>query len=77
MWKEYNEIQEMRKSALAWKKPGQAWIEIGDKVYEFVVCENVNRMMANYKVDLKQCRLRHLMNAEGYVANLDGTVEVR
>ena len=77
MWKEYNEIQEMRKCAIAWKKPGQAWIEIGHKVYEFVVCENMTAMVANYSLDLKQCRLRRLMNAEGYVANLDGTIEIR
>ena len=77
MWKEYNEIQAMRKCAIAWKKPGQAWIEIGHKVYEFVVCENMTVMMANYSLDPKQCRLRRLMNAEGYVANLDGTIEIR
>lgn len=74
MWKQFDEIQVMRRCAYAWKKPGQAWIEIKDKVHEFFVSEAMHSAVD--KMDPKQCRLRRLMKREGYIANLDGIVDL-
>lgn len=74
MWEQFDEIQVMRRCASAWKKPGQAWIEIKDKVHEFFVSEAM--YSAADKMDPKQCRLIRLMKREGYIANLDGIVDL-
>ncbi|MCO5553813.1 hypothetical protein L7F22_007339 [Adiantum nelumboides] len=73
MWDQFAEIQEMRKREHAWKKPAQAWIEVGDKVHEFFVSETAHLVVDG--TGFKQERLRKLLKQEGYVANLQGMVE--
>lgn len=72
MWDQFAEIQEMRKREHAWKMPGQAWIEIKDKVHEFLVSETTHSVVDG--TGFKQERLRKLLLREGYVANLEGMV---
>ncbi|MCO5592261.1 hypothetical protein L7F22_046259 [Adiantum nelumboides] len=74
MWDQFAEIQEMRKREHAWKKPAQAWIEVGDKVHEFFVSETAHLVVDG--TGFKQERLRKLLKQEGYVANLEGMVEL-
>jgi pentatricopeptide repeat protein len=40
-WDDVHTTEELRKNAAAWKKPGSAWIELRDKIHEFVVGESV------------------------------------
>ncbi|KAH7440361.1 hypothetical protein KP509_04G103800 [Ceratopteris richardii] len=69
MWDKFAEIQEMRKRAHAWRKPGQAWIEINEKVHEFLVSEITHQELDG--TGPKQERLQRLLRKEGYVAVLD------
>ncbi|MCO5598372.1 hypothetical protein L7F22_052467 [Adiantum nelumboides] len=40
--KKCNHLQDCRKDFQAWKKPGQAWVEIHDRMHEFVVGEKAH-----------------------------------
>lgn len=37
MWENAGRVEELKKQARVWKKPGKAFIEIGNKVHDFVV----------------------------------------
>ncbi|KAI5077058.1 hypothetical protein GOP47_0009123 [Adiantum capillus-veneris] len=37
LWENLNELEQERKQASAWKKPGRAWIEVKNKIHEFSV----------------------------------------
>jgi pentatricopeptide repeat protein len=69
MWGCIAEIRELRKCANAWRKPGKAWIEVDNKIHEFVVgdknhpeCEKIYGVLH---------RMREAMEKEGYVPGTD------
>lgn len=69
MWEEVQQIQEQRKYAYAWKKPGKAWMEVSNKVHEFIVGDKTHSHSGLINAKLK--RLGMLMKQEGYVPQLD------
>ncbi|KAH7352555.1 hypothetical protein KP509_19G051600 [Ceratopteris richardii] len=72
MWDEAARIRKMRKQTNIWKKPGRAWIEVGQKVHEFVVnsspCTHVHELFS------KQMLLRRRLDENGYKPQLDCTL---
>lgn len=62
-------MQELRKHAKAWKKPGQAFIEVNDKVHDFVVHDQTRQESGNLRVKLQ--RLSAHMKRDDYVPWLD------
>lgn len=73
-WKERRDLQERRKGVQAWKKPGQAWIEINDEVQEFVVGERArSESIAMYN---KLSSLEKSLVNEGFIPQLDIALEI-
>lgn len=73
MWEEAAHIQKMRQHTNVWKKPGRAWIEVDQKVHEFVVRKS------NYlEVDelySKQKNLRKQLEEQGYKPQLESLLQ--
>lgn len=69
MLKDLHKIQELKKCANAWKKPGRAWIEISNSVHEFVVGDKTHILINDVSVKTK--RLRRMMDYAGYMPHFD------
>ncbi|MCO5567340.1 hypothetical protein L7F22_021030 [Adiantum nelumboides] len=67
------EIEELRKCANGWKKTGQAFIEIGDKVHNFAVGDK--RHPESDAIYAKLERLNLQMQEEGYKPRVDLVLE--
>lgn len=57
MWEDANEIDQMRASAAAWKKPGQSWIEHDQKLHRFAIAENLRNDVQEFLAMLRQNKL--------------------
>lgn len=68
MWDKILEIQELRKSAGAKKQPGKSWVEINQKVHEFVVGDQTHPH--SEKIYSKLKALRSKMEQQGYMPEL-------
>lgn len=69
MWKEAMEIEELRKCANGWKKPGKAFIEVGDKVHNFAVGDKTHPERDAIYTKLEDLNLQ--MQEEGYKPRVD------
>ncbi|KAH7429639.1 hypothetical protein KP509_09G059800 [Ceratopteris richardii] len=59
-------VQELKKCSSAWKKPGKAYIEIGDSVKEFTVGEKTDG-----EIDQQSRLLARHLRGQGYFPSLD------
>ncbi|KAI5056879.1 hypothetical protein GOP47_0028697 [Adiantum capillus-veneris] len=69
MWEDAMEIEELRKCANGWKKPGKAFIEIGDKVHNFAVGDKTHPESDAIYAKLERLNLQ--MQDEGYEPRVD------
>lgn len=73
MWEEVEKLRAMRKCAGAQKKRGVTWVEVNNKVHEFIVgdkCPEMDDFMS-----CKYERLRRLMKTSAYMPQLDLVVD--
>jgi hypothetical protein len=68
-----SKIQELRSRSKAWKKPGKAWMEIGNNVYEFIVGDKTHPQ--NDGIQAKWETLCCSMKKRGYLPNLDAVTD--
>ncbi|KAH7287479.1 hypothetical protein KP509_32G058000 [Ceratopteris richardii] len=69
MWDDANEIEELRKYANGWKKPGKAFIEIGNQVHNFAVGDKSHKESSAIYAKLEGLNLQ--LQEEGYVPRVD------
>ncbi|KAJ7569605.1 hypothetical protein O6H91_01G085800 [Diphasiastrum complanatum] len=62
-------IEELRKSAGAWKKPGRAWTEVNNEVHGFIVDDKTHPQSDSIYAKLRQLSWR--MKEEGYVPKVE------
>lgn len=78
-WEDANNIQRMRESAQAWKKPGKAFIHVNDVVHEFVVIGGESSYTSFYNVSVKIKAMHAQMKGRGHVPEqgleLDFTID--
>lgn len=72
-WEEVEKIKEMRKSACACKEPGIAWIEIKEKIHEFIVGGKSHSQSFDMHAKLK--RITRVFKWEGSVPQVDVVLE--
>ena len=66
MWEEARKIVELRSSmAFGWKKPGKAWIEVGSKIFDFIVGDQSHQQ--SLELFAKLNRLTKALTIEGHV----------
>ena len=66
MWEEARKIVELRSSiAFGWKKPGTAWIEVGSKIFDFIVGDQSHQQ--SFALFAKLNRLSKALEIEGHV----------
>lgn len=61
MWEEVDRVQELRECVGALKKPGMAWIEVSNKVHEFIVGGKSHQQNQEFFVKLRP------LKEQGYV----------
>lgn len=69
MWEDAEEIEELRRCANGWKKPGKAFIEIGDQVHDFIVGDKTHPQSSAIYAKLES--LSFQMREEGYKPRVD------
>lgn len=69
MWEDVEKMQQLRKCRIASKKPGMAWIEVNDKLCEFVV-GGTNHIQSE-DIFYKLTRLSMLFKEEGHMPVLN------
>mgnify|MGYP000167336378 FL=1 len=69
MLKEAEEIGELRKYANVWKKPGKAFIEIGDQIHDFIVGDKTHPESHAIYAKLESLNLK--MKEEGHKPHVD------
>lgn len=69
MWQEAEKVENMRKGANAWKKPGKAFIEVENEVHNFSVAVDVQPQSNHIHAKIK--RLIARMKEVGYLPSLD------
>lgn len=74
MWEGVERIQELKKSVSAWKKPGRAWIEVNNRLHEFVVVDKSHLESDEIYANLR--KLTALVKDNGYVPQLDSVWEL-
>lgn len=70
VWDKADKIQEMKSCASAWKKPGMSWIEVENKMHQFVVGGIFHDL--SDEIHAKLSRLRRPLKKESYLPHLDG-----
>lgn len=73
MWEDAKKIQSLRKDVGVWKKPGKAWIEINERVHEFIVGDKTHPQSDSVYAKLES--LRGPMKEEGYIPQLGLVLE--
>lgn len=73
MWDDADRLQDLRKCANALKKPGTAWIEVSNKIFEFLVGCKSNYQ--NSEILSKLEVLYRPLKEGGYVAQLESVLE--
>lgn len=73
MWEEVEKLRAMRKWACAQKKRGVTWLEVNNKVHEFIVGEKYPDL--GYIISCKYERLRKLIKTSAYMPQLDLVVD--
>ena len=69
-WEDAKRLEDLRLSSTSWKKPGQAFLEIDNNVYDFVVGDK-NNMEQYHDMYAKLDRLRMYMEENGYRPLMD------
>lgn len=73
MWEDAKKIRALRESIGVWKKPGKAWIEINQKVHEFVVGDRTHPQSECVYAKLES--LRESMKEEGYMPQISTALD--
>ncbi|KAI5079202.1 hypothetical protein GOP47_0006873, partial [Adiantum capillus-veneris] len=74
LYENSSKLQEMRRSAHAWKVPGRGWLEVDEELYEFIMGSREHDECG--QVSGKITRLGKFLMMEGHVPHLDATPQI-